>query len=784
MNNQRETLLIAIDIDELLFRSFCQSIFTSQQIENIKNGHSVKMRNGQLLKLLISTSTEHQNIFLQELDKMECQKHVANFIRSDGKRTAKFGDNWPLVACEQMRYFEKHWPEVIEEIDITDDLIAKLCKIKLLSFRQAGLIEFERKRPDKNTILLSILRHRSLEHYLKFTSLLVDVNQRHAANLLSPDMVRSVHPIEYRVKDRLLLHREALVRLIETEELLDQMFAKGCITMHERFAIESSDTPKQRNERLLDIVTRGSQSTYEVFIECLNAAGQQHVCHILNENVAIVPVVCKLGSKDDNEMNVQQVEGCIVQLFARLSAERRDQLLKQMLTRYQHPVEIISVHHGSIQVFFLCRNFASIREIYDKYCSTELKHDLTWLFSSLHEDILVGGSIRVETLSWDFVNYNHYSHFFTTSTIPVFSEIYRLAGRSTSVNYDHDVGNFDMIEMLPFELIEMIVIRSTGYLFKALSKYVTEAEVYALATLMGVSQLWWKTLTYRLYIKRLLRTSFKHFNRPFGSRSPRHISSINVDGNQSVHGVAVLNDTLYVTCSKSDCIQVFTGFPFERKKDLVVPGLSFPSDVSICSLNNQLFVADCDMQCVWRVNLSSPWEVDRFIRTHNYKPYKLSLNSQHLLVTPASKSFLYVYDLCGTLKHLVTLPAYMLVLDAVETPVHTYIVCHVSNTDKKSSYRNGITEVDVTGNIIRNENLNENLTKVCRPHYLVLDSRHNIFVADRFSKRIIMLQSDLQVKRVVITSLRGQPNRIVSNLSSRLLYVSYWDSTTIDVFRW
>ena len=56
-------------------------------------------------------------------------------------------------------------------------------------------------------------------------------------------------------------------------------------------------------------------------------------------------------------------------------------------------------------------------------------------------------------------------------------------------------------------------------------------------------------LSYRKYIKRLLKRSFKRVCHPFEC-SPQHVTSLHIEGGENVWGVAVFNDELYVARGK------------------------------------------------------------------------------------------------------------------------------------------------------------------------------------------------------------------------------------------
>ena len=120
---------------------------------------------------------------------------------------------------------------------------------------------------------------------------------------------------------------------------------------------------------------------------------------------------------------------------------------------------------------------------------------------------------------------------------------------------------------------------------------------------------------------------------------------------------------------------------------------------------------------------------------------------------------------------------------AVETTRNTYLVSHLNRFyGDTSSHPHNVTEVDVNGRVIRTFNDDiDNSVRLNTPWYLVLDNDH-VMVADNYNKRIILLKSDLQFRRILIKELHGkQPERMCLT-SSRLIIVSY-RSTDIDVFR-
>ena len=161
----------------------------------------------------------------------------------------------------------------------------------------------------------------------------------------------------------------------------------------------------------------------------------------------------------------------------------------------------------------------------------------------------------------------------------------------------------------------------------------------------------------------------------------------------------------------------------------------------------------------------------------------LSVNSSRLLIIPIDDDSLYLYGDDGNELHRIEQPRYMNALHAVETTRNTYLVSHyTSPRDDTSSHSNSVTEVGVNGRVIRTFNDDIDFIHFDRPYYLVLDNDH-VIVTDRYNERIILLKSDSQLKRILINELHGkQPIRMCLT-SSRLLIVSYYVSTDIDIFK-
>jgi hypothetical protein len=126
---------------------------------------------------------------------------------------------------------------------------------------------------------------------------------------------------------------------------------------------------------------------------------------------------------------------------------------------------------------------------------------------------------------------------------------------------------------------------------------------------------------------------------------------------------------------------------------------------------------------------------------------------------------------------------------AVETTHNTYIVSHRSTLgvgDTLLSEHESVSEIDINGRVVRIFNSQHNdigSIQFNDPQYLALAGNNHVIVADQFNERIVVLNEDLQLKRVLINSSHGQqPWRLCLSQRTGLLFIVMCGSSDIHVY--
>ena len=217
-----------------------------------------------------------------------------------------------------------------------------------------------------------------------------------------------------------------------------------------------------------------------------------------------------------------------------------------------------------------------------------------------------------------------------------------------------------------------------------------------------------------------------------------------------VYGVTQLHDVVYIVCWRSSTILRFNATTHQRLTDIDVEDLRNPWDIAACEQTSHVYVAG--YECVWRVS-SDCEDMKRWWRrktrwwkpSDTLRPWTLSVTSSRVLVTSRDTNQLMQLNEAGEELRRVQLPEYMRPWHAVESPSATFIVSH-ENTELKQWQ---VSKVNTEGQVLRQFS-GPRLSPLSLTPHIAVDSRGNIFVADSGNRRILLLDAQLALRRVII----------------------------------
>lgn len=337
---------------------------------------------------------------------------------------------------------------------------------------------------------------------------------------------------------------------------------------------------------------------------------------------------------------------------------------------------------------------------------------------------------------------------------------------------------------LPLEMLELVLMRSFWMLYSNdfegdddrhpyMSGRSLQAECRAFGHLSSVCCEWHMTLTgwphsptghwLRHQMRRLIERSCRPFR-----RLPRlhytyeldveHVLSLQILFTTlqmcEVESVTHLHGVVYVLCTRSSTILRFNSVTHASLTDIDISGFMSPHDVAACERTSHLYVAD--FECVWRVSADGG-TVQRWLpRLGTMKPWTVSVTSARLLVTSPETKQLLQFDAAGDELRRIQLPRHILPRHAVESHAGTFVVsCSDTELD-----RDMVSEVSYDGQLIRQFSGCQ-LPSLRWPNLLDIDSRGKIFLADTYNGRILLLDAQLGLRRVIVDEhqLNDKPMR-------------------------
>jgi hypothetical protein len=413
------------------------------------------------------------------------------------------------------------------------------------------------------------------------------------------------------------------------------------------------------------------------------------VSRILTEDGPVAHFVATTSSASNTEQQERDTVDQLTALLRKTPPERKKPLFEEAVERIneldENDVTILMAQIGhSIGLFFFATLLQGLQYLHETYSNEQLKSTMQEIFIMLlktDENTVL--DLRVDTLRWDLSNYmDCLTQLYTFMNLPTLSRVYEMAKRNQEliVSNGNDVRSFH-IDKFPFELIKMIILRATGHFFVTVSRMTPHAGMYAMATMMAVCFLWWKALTARKYIRRLLRRFFKRFCHPF-TYCPQKLTSLHIEDVRGVASVAASKNKLYVVRVNSSEIYTYESEPPFSFLGVLLMKItawraSLVVDLVVCITSNRLYIACAGSDLITALLLRSTnllyedyIKFELLVAIYDWEPLTLSVFSSRLLVTPVDGESLHLYGDDGKL-HRIDLPGYMKACHAVETTRNT-----------------------------------------------------------------------------------------------------------------
>lgn len=248
---------------------------------------------------------------------------------------------------------------------------------------------------------------------------------------------------------------------------------------------------------------------------------------------------------------------------------------------------------------------------------------------------------------------------------------------------------------------------------------------------------------------------------------------------ERITGMTAVDDELFIVTESSPLVEVYALSQFNSKSKFTVPGLVKPEDMVGSQVTKCLFIFDANGEGkILHVDRKSEKVLHQCLT--GSAAMRLSITPEnYVLATYVGRNRLkeYCFSAAPKLIRNTTLTSNGSSF-AVKLIGGNYLVSRGEHADAKVSC--GVYEVDISrqaeGNSFTGQQ-GSHFGTLVDPDQLVVDKYGWVIVADRGTRRILLLNSELKFERVLLTEHHGlhDPQRFVFDESSSRLLVADYD---------
>ena len=204
-----------------------------------------------------------------------------------------------------------------------------------------------------------------------------DTQQSHVAFILTG--AGDSRPLSEDHREKLKTKRAAVVSSIYPSSLMSTLLSKGVFTSYDQERVEGRKTTNGKNEVMLDLIARKSQTSFDGFIDTLQRCHHEHVAKELIGHEVAAEIEAETNA--DKVVDTQSLENELRENISRsfLNEETDVKQLKEVLI--SNRVSVSQVLKGSpIIVKFHCREYAAVESLQELYSSKTLDQLFTEAF--------------------------------------------------------------------------------------------------------------------------------------------------------------------------------------------------------------------------------------------------------------------------------------------------------------------------------------------------------------------------------------------------------------------
>ena len=353
--------------DGLIDCLFGSGVFSALDHTAILGKSQVDDAAREVLNILLRKSDCAFERFVKALNETR-QSHAAYLLTGVGP---------PPMSDQHRKSLLAKIDDLCKFVDVENGLLDRLVGQEIVSLDEAERIRSFADESDMVRTLVSTLVRKHDGTFIDFINALRETGQDHVRYILTGE--GDSRPLNNKLRDTLLSQqRDRVINMIDSKysSFVSTLMSKGVFSKNDEQRVVSvrPDTAQARNEIILNLVAKKSQSAFFNFISALNDTQQTHAfLELIGVNV-----VAKLkaefdfgGGNGDNFL--PNVDKELLQYVQEMFQSNGIVVQRINKTLSEKDVAVTDVRKGCIQITFTCKTLESLKYLEQLYISGELK---------------------------------------------------------------------------------------------------------------------------------------------------------------------------------------------------------------------------------------------------------------------------------------------------------------------------------------------------------------------------------------------------------------------------
>ena len=353
--------------------------FVEDRIPDVDQQPTEERKNNALLNALLEVPDDLQESVLNGLVsalKSSGQEHVANVFRRESDKVP-MSDNRYNTLTDNI-------DQLCQFTDPEGGLLNRLVSRKVINPADAQDIRSMTGYNEMARRLIEVLTRKSDDAFDWFTNILDLTGQSHVTYILTGR--GNSRPLKEEHRNRLLTSkRKYLVNMIDSKSsgLITTLMTTGVFSDYDEQRVTGvqPDTANNRNEIILNLIARKSQSDFFNFVSALNDTDQTHVVlNLIGANVvAKIKTVCESGADDGH---IPDIDAELLEYMREMFQSNAIVVQRLNYLLAHNGVSVSGVREGCIEVTFTCESVQSLQNFHELSDSGKLEQMLNEAFCS------------------------------------------------------------------------------------------------------------------------------------------------------------------------------------------------------------------------------------------------------------------------------------------------------------------------------------------------------------------------------------------------------------------